>query len=44
MSTFIEDLKETELMSNCCGSWMYYLGDDYICGDCKEHCEPVTEE
>mgnify|MGYP001612242841 CR=1 FL=1 len=30
--------------SNCCGASMYQFGDDYICTDCKEHCEPAEEE
>ena len=30
--------------SNCCGASMYELGDSYLCTDCKEYCEPATEE
>jgi hypothetical protein len=44
MSVDISDFKETKLMSNCCGAWMYDLGGNYICGDCKEHCDAATEE
>lgn len=44
MSTTLHDLIETEMMSNCCSASMYQLGDNYICTDCKEHCEAVTED
>lgn len=30
--------------SNCCGSSMYELGDNYICTNCKEYCEAVSDE
>ena len=35
---------ETEKSSNCCGAAMYEFGDNYICCDCKEHCEAVEDE
>lgn len=44
MSTELRDLIETEKSSNCCGASMYELGDNYICTDCKEHCEAVSDE
>lgn len=44
MSTTIQDFINTEKSSNCCGSSMYELGDNYICTDCKEHCEAVEDE
>lgn len=44
MSTSIHDIIETEKMSNCCGSSMYELGDNYLCRDCGDHCEAVSEE
>jgi uncharacterized protein YecT (DUF1311 family) len=44
MTTELRDMIETEKSSNCCGSSMYELGDNYICTDCKEHCEAVSDE
>ena len=44
MSTTLQDLIETEKGSNCCGASMYELGDNYICTDCKEYCEAVSDE
>lgn len=44
MSTTIHDIIENEKASNCCGSSMYELGDNYICTDCKEYCEAVEDE
>lgn len=41
---YVSDVTETELMSNCCSANMYELGEAYICTDCKEYCDPVTEE
>ncbi len=44
MSTSIDDIIESEMSSNCCGSSMYEMGNSYICLRCKEHCDAVTEE
>ena len=44
MSTTLQDIIETEKSSNCCGASMYELGDNYICTDCKEYCEAVSDE
>ena len=44
MTTTLQDLIETGKSSNCCGSSMYELGDNYICTDCKEYCDAVEDE
>jgi hypothetical protein len=44
MSTTLHDFIEKEKCSNCCGASMYDLGGNYICTDCKEHCEAVSDE
>lgn len=31
-------------LSNCCGERVYPEGDVAICPDCKEWCDPVSEE
>ena len=29
-----------DLLSDCCGAPMNGSDEDYICSECKEHCEP----
>ncbi len=41
MTTYLHDLYEYGVVSNCCGASVY-LGD--MCADCHEHCTPITEE
>jgi len=41
MTTYLHDLYEYGVVSDCCGASVY-LGD--MCADCKEHCTPITEE
>lgn len=44
MSTELGDMIESEKSSNCCGSSMYEMGDNYICTRCKEWCEAVNDD
>lgn len=36
-------MKQYEPESDCCGAALLGEDDDYICGECKEHCD-ATED
>ncbi len=38
MTTYLHDLYEYGVVSNCCGASVY-LGD--MCADCHEHCTAI---
>lgn len=42
MSTELHDIKDTRILSDCCGAPIY--ADVYICTECQEHCGVETEE
>lgn len=39
MSVEISDFIDKEDLSNCCGSFVYVMGDSYMCDECKEWCD-----
>lgn len=41
MSITINDIKDTSVLSSCCGAPVYT--DMEICTDCKEYCDVITE-
>lgn len=41
---YVSDITITDESSSCCGAQMYEFGDSYMCCECREYCDAVSDD